>query len=129
MSKTVIVVIVLVVLLVAFMMYQNAQSQKSANEMMLWQMQNPNQQTANMWSSMGNWADIIGATGGLFGGGSNDSNVVVNGEEFDEDYWSEERLVNTRQYRNSPMPTSYNATIGFDNLQDMVDTGEGMLLN
>lgn len=116
-----IVVMVLVVLLVGFMMYQNAQSQKSANETMLWAMQNQGQQPeANVWSSMGDWANIIGGVGAIVGSGQNGEEVVV-----DDD--GNTRIINSV---NSPsFENSLPATAGFENLRTMVEYGEGIQLN
>ncbi len=143
MNNTVLVVIVLVVLLVAFIMWQNSQAQKSQNEQMLWLMQNQNNQgESNMWSSMGNWSDIIGGIGGLFGGGGNSGNggdlITWNPNDddtdsFDMDEWarnSGSRLINTSPVNPPYAPsTQVNATLGFNNLQNMVDNGWGIELN
>lgn len=125
MNNTVLVVIVLVVLLVAFIMWQNSQAQRSQNEQMLWLMQNQNNQgESNMWSSMGTWADIISGFGGLFGGGSGNDN----GEDIEPE--SNLRLINTSPVNPPYAPsTQVNATLGFNNLQNMVDNGWGIELN
>jgi hypothetical protein len=127
MNKTVLVVIVLAVLLVGFMMYLNSQAQASKDKQMEILLANQgNQQEANLWSSMGDWAGIIGGIGGLFGSGSGDDD----GEVVDQ---TGARLINTSaygRYQDIPFPpTSYYATAGFDNLQNMVEGGQGVMLN
>lgn len=132
MSNTVIVIVVLVVALIIFMMWQNAQTQASQNEQMMLMMQNQGAQgQANIWSSMGDWANIIGGVGGLFGGGSSDP---TGGSGIDGDIYEPARMINTSAYPRvgaSPFAVGapYQATTGFENLQDMVEYGEGMELN
>ena len=125
MNNTVLVVIVLVVLLVGFIMWQNSQAQQSQNEQMLWLMQNQNNQgQANIWSSMGDWGNIIGGIGGLFGGGSSGE---VNGDTYTGGTGT--RFATSPIIPPYPPSTQMRATEGFDNLQNMVEYGYGIELN
>ena len=122
-NNTIVIIVVIAVVVIIFMLWQQAQAKANSDAQMLAMMQNQNNQgQANLWSSMDNWGNIITGIGGLFGSTQDD------GETFEDG--TGQRLVNTRQYRNSPFPNQQqSATIGFNNLQSMVETGTGVQLN
>lgn len=125
MSNTVVVIIVLAVLLIGFMIWQNSKAQQSQNQLIGDLVANQNSQNeANIWSSMGDWSNIIGGVGGLFGSGNNNDN----GETYVNDEGS--RIITTSPV-NPPYPPSTQtyATDGFNNLRSMVDYGYGIQLN
>ena len=75
-KTTVIVLVVLGVLVIGFMMYSSSQQSAKDRELQLQlaQMNSGNQQPqANLWSSLGDIGSLVGAIGGLFGGGGGDS--------------------------------------------------------
>ena len=90
-KTTVIVLVVIVLLVVGVLMYQSSiQAQRDRElALQLQSMQNPQQPTANFWSSLGEWSNLIDTFSGLFSGsgtgaGTGSEGARINLENTDE---------------------------------------------
>lgn len=70
-----IVVLVIAVLVIGVIMYSSSQQSKRDRDLalQLQQMNNPTQPQSNLWSSIGDWGNLITSLGGMIGGGNNES--------------------------------------------------------